>query len=378
MSHLLQPRMVIGARSFSTFHLCGAAGLILSLALTAALVLRLGLSLPILAAMAAAAVGAFLTLAMLTKIATGHESITYYHHHIAALVSAAGIALLSGGPVLSYLDIAVLGIGLFLACGRVGCLMVGCCHGRPSERGIRYRAEHSTQGFTSLLVGVPLVPVQALESLWVVTIVAAGAAWIWGGAAPGAALAAYTAWYASGRFFLEFLRGDSARPYLLGFSEAQWTSAILLAALVLTGASGVIPASIWHMAALATVAGVMITVALLRSLGYMSLGPKHVEELAWAVRRCLEEKRGEHDIVVARTSFGLKVSAGRAPSGSSTVVHYSLSCETGALSERTARSLARWILRLRHGHCEARFMRGGQGVFHLLVDMRSPLTGAPV
>jgi hypothetical protein len=132
------------------------------------------------------------------------------------------------------------------------------------------------------------------------------------------------------------------------------------------------------MAALATVAGVMITVALLRRLGYTSLGPKHIEELALAVRRCLDEKSGEHDIVVARTSFGLKVSAGRAPSGASTVVHYSLSSETGVLNERVARSLSRWILRLRHGRCDARFMRGGHGVFHLLVDMRSPLTGAPL
>ena len=267
-----------------------------------------------------------------------------------------------------------IGLGL----GRLGCLMVGCCHGRPGESGIRYRDEHAADGFSRLLVGVPLVPVQALESLWVFAVVAAGTLSLWGGSAPGAVLAGYTAAYCSGRFFLEFLRGDSARPYVWGFSEAQWTSALLLATVAGAGTLGGIPVSLWHIAALASVAGSMITVAVLRQSDYALLAPRHIEELAAVARRCLDDKRGEHQIVIARTSFGVKISAGRAPSGTSTLVHYSLSSEEGNLSERAARSLSRWILRLRHSRCDARFVRGGRGVFHLLVDVGSPFTGSPV
>jgi hypothetical protein len=315
---------------------------------------------------------------MLTKIVSGRESITYYHHHIATLLAAGAVALVYGKPVLPYLDVAALGLGLFLACGRLGCLMAGCCHGRPAESGIRYGATHCAEGFPGLLAGVPLIPVQALESVWVFGIVIAGAWSLQGGAAPGSALAAYTAAYAAGRFFLEFLRGDSARPYMVGFSEAQWTSAFLLSAVALASAAGILPQSVWRIAALAAVAGSMVLFTAVRRFGYAAFAPKQIEEVATAACRCLEEKRSEHDIVVARTSFGVKISAGRAPSGAGTVVHYSLSSERGNLSERAARSLSRWILRIRHGRSDARFVRGSRGVFHLLVDVQSPFPGAPV
>ena len=39
-------------------------------------------------------------------------------------------------PVLPYLDLTCLGLGIFLVCGRQGCLMVGCCHGKPCGWGI--------------------------------------------------------------------------------------------------------------------------------------------------------------------------------------------------------------------------------------------------
>src|SRR6266566_1439622 len=39
--------------------------------------------------------------------------------------------------------------------------------------------------------------------------------------------------YGCGRFCLEFFRGDATRPYLYGFSEAQWTSLLLAMAALL-------------------------------------------------------------------------------------------------------------------------------------------------
>src|SRR5207253_2733687 len=112
----------------------------------------------------------------------------------------------------------------FLAFGRVGCTMVGCCHGRPGRIGLCYREEHADEGFPRYLVGVRLVPVQALESLGVAAIVGVGVALVVAGSTSGTALAWYAAAYAVLRFFLEFLRGDAGRRYSWGFSEAQWTS----------------------------------------------------------------------------------------------------------------------------------------------------------
>jgi hypothetical protein len=138
------------------------------------LVTYLGLSPLVLVWLVLTAVLTFLALAMVTKIITGEENLIYYHHEIAVMVVAACLLNLLYQPVLPYLDITILGLGTFLAFGRVGCLMVGCCHGRPHGRGVCYRAEHAAAGFTPYLVGVRLFPIQAVESVWVFSIVVVG------------------------------------------------------------------------------------------------------------------------------------------------------------------------------------------------------------
>src|SRR5439155_22019386 len=97
-----------------------------------------------------------------------------YHHEIDVMINAALLLWLLGQPLLPYLDLTILGIGMFLACGRVGCLMVGCCHGRPHSWGVRYKQEHADAGFAPYYVGVRLFPIQAVESLWVLSIVIVG------------------------------------------------------------------------------------------------------------------------------------------------------------------------------------------------------------
>ena len=71
---------------------------------------------------------------------TGEERIIYYRHEIAVMVVAALLLWLLRQPLLPYLDVTILGIGMFLTCGRMGCFMVGCCHGRPHDWGVCYRA----------------------------------------------------------------------------------------------------------------------------------------------------------------------------------------------------------------------------------------------
>src|SRR5205814_352454 len=149
-------------------------------------------------------------------------------------------------PVLPYLDVTILGIGAFLACGRVGCLMVGCCHGRPSAWGICYRDEHVGEGFAPYLIGVRLFPIQAIESLWVLLVVIVGAMFVLEGRPPGTALAWLTIAYGAARFGFEFARGGADRPYTLGFSQAQWLSLWLMLALIAAEVAGRIAFAAWH------------------------------------------------------------------------------------------------------------------------------------
>ena len=163
---------------------------------------------------------------------TGEEKLIYYHHEIAESLNIALFLWLIHQPLLPYLDISILGIGTFLFCGRLGCLMVGCCHGRPSAWGVRYREEHVAGGFAPYLVGVRLFPIQAVEFLWVFCMVVFGINIFLGDLPPGTTLVWYVVAYDTGRFYFEFLRGDAERPYIWGFSQPQWISVILMCLVV--------------------------------------------------------------------------------------------------------------------------------------------------
>src|ERR1019366_4618665 len=89
------------------------------------------------------------------------------------------------------------------------------------------------------------------ESLWVFATVLAGVRLIGAGSPAGTTLTWYVAAYCTGRFCFEFWRGDSKRPYFAGSSEAQWTSLLLIGAMVWAEKRGILPIQTWHAAALA-------------------------------------------------------------------------------------------------------------------------------
>jgi prolipoprotein diacylglyceryltransferase len=182
----------------------------------------------------AIAVGTFLAVALTTKVITGEERLTYYHHQLAILGASALFLALTGRPLLAYLDVLAAGIGGFLVCGRVGCYLVGCCHGRPARWGVVYGTDHAGAGLPGAFVGVPLVPVQLIESVAVACIVALTVR----PSAPGAGLVVALVGYGGVRFCLEWLRGD-ARPSFVGLSEAQWTSVLLASSVAAARLAGV-------------------------------------------------------------------------------------------------------------------------------------------
>jgi hypothetical protein len=225
----------------SAFRLAGSVGLAAALGFTTTLAAVRQLAMwPLLLSILVAFL-TFLGLALAWKVATGVEQLTYYHHQIAVIVTTGLVLHMSGQQVLAYLDVIILGVGLFTAAGRVGCFLVGCCHGRPWHRGFAYGPAHVDAGSPSYLVGVRLLPVQLAESALLLALVGVGAAVALAGDRPGEALVWYVVAYAVGRFGLEFLRGDAARPYLLGFSEAQWTSVVLAWVAAAAGVGGLQP-----------------------------------------------------------------------------------------------------------------------------------------
>lgn len=375
LDNLARPRLPILKRSCSSYKVCGYTGLSLAVLIDIGLITHLSLSYRVLAALILTSILTFFGLAMLTKIITGEEKLIYYHHEIAILTTSSLVLYLLNQPILPYLDITILGIGIFLTCGRIGCLMVGCCHGRPHAWGIRYHKGHADEGFAKCFVGVRLFPIQAVEVIWVFFVVLAGCYLILQRHPPGETLALYTMVYGTGRFCFEFVRGDSARPYFFGFSEAQWTTLFLMVLTILGEATGVLTFHPLHAGLTTAIVVIMITVAMRRRLRdqgkLILLHPRHVKELAETIdlisnETGIKKHKGSPPVPVECTSMGIQISTGRIHGTNEHICHYAVSQRNGLITEKTAQLLGSLIHRLRHPLDSLEIMKGNQGIFHLL------------
>ena len=358
----------------SAFRLFGFTGFAAASALALALARHGNLSLWIVAGLAACGAVTFLVVAMATKVVTGVESLTYYHHQIAVLPMSALMLWALRTPLLPYLDIDVLGIGVFLAFGRIGCLKAGCCYGLPCPRGARYGRSYMGSVLPRHLAEIPLFPVQAIESAGVLAIVILGTLQVAVGHPPGSALSTYLVGYAFLRFFLEFLRGGTDRRFAWGFSEAQWTSLAVLGGTIGLEAQGTLPFEMWHVAAFAAIVLAAIALQLnprLRSM-HRLFHPSRIEEFAQALEFASHTAAAKHPlpassaIHVSATKMGIRVSGGYLSDGATSVWHYTLSQAGGSMSERTARLLATLASRLIGSADPFKILPGRSGVYHLL------------
>jgi len=375
------PNVCIEHRSYHAFQVCGYAGLGLAIMLAMTLIGHGGLSHWVMAGIVGTAIATFFGLVMTTRVITGEERIIYYHHEIGVMAMTALLLWTMHQPLLPYLDVTILGIGTFLVSGRIGCLLVGCCYGRPSRWGVRYTEEHAAAGFPASLVGVRLFPIQAVESFWVLCTVAVGTFFVWSGNAPGTAIAWYVITYDTGRFVFEFARGDADRPYWLGFSQPQWLSLVLTGGVVMAELTSSLPFSRWHLAAFASLVATVIAVSLKRrsqrTPTFRLLHPRHIQQVANAVKALCAS--GGHTIAapdktftvvaVASTSLGIQISGGQIDRGAERVHHYTLSSAGDPMTERTARSLAGLIRRLNGAAGSDNLIAGAHGVFHLLISV---------
>jgi hypothetical protein len=337
----------------STFQLCGLVGLAAAVAVALGMCSARGLSLSVEAGIIVVSIAVFLALAFATKAVTGAEALIYYHHEIAVLCAAAVVAALLGAPVLGHLDATALGLGAFLAFGRIGCLSAGCCHGRPAARGIRYGDAHVAAGFPGYLSGVTVLPVQALEAGAAAGLVLAGLVLV--PDTPGAAFGFYVSGYAVIRFGLELLRGDPQRLYWHGLSEAQWTSLLVALAITALAAAGLVPGLALHaLCAVALVLAVPLAVRRPRAL----LDPRHVRELAGR----LPAPRPGAEPRVITTSLGVQVSVGM----TGEVVHVTLSRPRHPLQAEEVDALARLVQWLTACERPPVILPGAAGAVHLV------------
>lgn len=107
---------------------------------------------------------------------------------------------------------------------RMGCFFAGCCHGIEANTCVS--VQYSISNYAPN--GVYLVPVQLIEiglNIIIFVILLSFKQ----GTSGKTYVKVYALLYAIMRFFLEFLRGDAARGFLLGLSTSQWISLFIIA-----------------------------------------------------------------------------------------------------------------------------------------------------
>src|SRR4051812_13112685 len=109
LERLARTKISFVRHHWPAFQFCGFTGVVLAVVLAMTLAGKTGLSYVVMDAVAVAAMATFVALVFATKVVTGDERIIYYHHEIAVMLVAAAVAQLMHAPVLSYLDVTILG-----------------------------------------------------------------------------------------------------------------------------------------------------------------------------------------------------------------------------------------------------------------------------
>jgi prolipoprotein diacylglyceryltransferase len=199
----------------STWSTVAALGFVFGIAVAVTLGLSHGLSVPDVAAVAAAnlVICAGLTWASARRYTVARLSLLVY-----AIPLGAGTALtaeLVDAGVRHVVDCWVSGVALLLGIGRCGCLMAGCCRGRPAQWGVRYGDR-----------GVAHIPVQAIEAVLLLSISASATTFVLANRPPGHATVVALLAYGIGRFVIECWRNQT--PRIGPLTRSQWLSIALL------------------------------------------------------------------------------------------------------------------------------------------------------
>jgi hypothetical protein len=229
-------------------------------------------------------------------------------------------------------------------------------------------------------MGVRLFPIQAVESLFVFCLVAVGTRIAWVGAKPGTVFSFYIVCYAVGRFFIEFARGDAGRWYLWNFSEPQWTSILLLWAVVFAEQRNILPSIRWHLLAALALTAFMVSFAVVTRFDpvkrFQICHPRHLQDLALAIRSLSHSGTAQgavaslaessRSIAVLTTSWGIALSGGAIGEYGRLLQNYCVSRPAKPLTLRQAQVLADAIGRLQVPRQDFHIYTNTPGIFHLL------------
>lgn len=156
-----------------------------------------------------------------------HLGLVFYGGVLGALPGALLGARIAHVRLMGFVSPMLPCLPLGHAFGRLGCLLAGCCYGKPTSLpiGVVY-----TVGYSGVPTGIPLLPVQAFEGAALLLIFLILAAYTRHGHPPMRVMALYLLLYSPCRFALEFLRYDAIRGAFLCFSTSQWLSILLAVA----------------------------------------------------------------------------------------------------------------------------------------------------
>jgi phosphatidylglycerol:prolipoprotein diacylglycerol transferase len=153
----------------------------------------------------------------------------FYGGLIAALLVGMWLVARYRLPLWTTADLAAPGIALGHVIGRFGCLLAGCCYGRPTD--VAW-AMTFTDPVAAANVGtpldIPLHPTQlydaGAELLILIVLLLTERR---GRPFPGRTFWLYMLLYAASRFVIEFYRGDE-RGTLFGLSTSQFVSVVIV------------------------------------------------------------------------------------------------------------------------------------------------------
>jgi Prolipoprotein diacylglyceryl transferase len=304
-----------------------------------------------------------------------------YHYQLAAFTAAGLFAIRMAWPVPASLGVVAVGLGVAQVFARTGCLLAGCCHGRPNRCGIRYSAKSSAVGVPASLRDARLFPIQVLEALWLALIVVPGSVLLLSGQSPslGDAVVWYVISYAAARFVFELARADAGRRYFRGVSEPQWTALGLSFVAVTMILGGVLQTTRWIECGSVVTAGILLiaTIALTRRkpLDRDLLSGWHIQQVADAVKWVSlqssqmllpgsEMPSMQH---AGRTSLGFRIVTEHTDRKRVGYARYTLSHISAPITLWNARALAALVCALTAPDSRYELVRARDGEYDLVI-----------
>jgi len=160
-----------------------------------------------------------------------HGGLVYYGGLIGSCLAVIIYSRVQHMPLWKMADVLTPSVALGYACGRIGCLMNGCCYGRECHLpwAIRYPRPHETHPPDG--PAIPVHPTQIYDSLLSLALYAA-LAWLFRHKKyDGQVFVTYLLSYAALRSLVEFFRGDYPQHYLGGWATPAHLVSMVTAAI---------------------------------------------------------------------------------------------------------------------------------------------------